>query len=147
MDPASIIGLTAAIQQIVKAIYRFGHGVAESKKEINQLCSELLALKAALEHVQINLSFSHGPKSEAPNVAPQSLVSTNLSTPEFKAMISSAETILKELLARLDTKPGAFKASLQRLTWPLIKDDVQRYVERLHRLTSWFVLATTSDNL
>ena len=147
MDPASIIGLTAAIQQILTSVYQFGHGVVESKKEINQLCSELLALKAALEHVHINLSFSRDTGSGMPSVASPLLSSQNLSTPEFTAMVSSAEAILKELLARLKTKSGMFKTSLQRLTWPLIKDDVMRYVERLHRLTSWFVLATTSDNM
>ncbi|KAL8826887.1 MAG: hypothetical protein Q9191_003522 [Dirinaria sp. TL-2023a] len=147
MDPVSIIGLTAAIQQILTAVYQFGHGVVESKKEINQLCSELLALKAALEHVQINLSLGHDPKSETQNVASPLLSSTNLSTPECTAMASSAEAILKELLTRLKSKSSTFKKSLQRLTWPLVKEDVMRYVERLHRLTSWFVLATTSDNI
>ena len=147
MDPASIMGLTAAIQQILKSVYTFAQGVRESKKEINQLCSELLALKAALEHVQINLVPTERANAEASNVASPLLSTPNLSTPEFNGIIQSAEVILKELLARLDTTSSRFKASLQRITWPLIKDDVKRYVERLHRLTSWFVLATTSENM
>lgn len=147
MDPVSIIGLTAAIQQILVAVYNVADGVREAKDEINQLCSELLALKAALDHVQMNLSLGSGEKTEGSGMPSSSLVSPNLSTFEFKEMIASAETIVKELLNRLDKKSNAFKASLQRLKWPFIKDDVKRYVERLHRLTSWFVLATTSDNL
>lgn len=147
MDPISIIGLTAAIQQILVAVYNVADGVRESKDEINQLCSELLALKAALDHVQMNLSLVSSNKTEGPAMPSSSLVSPNLSTFEFKEMIASAEKIVKELLARLDKKSNALKASLQRLKWPFIKDDVKRYVERLHRLTSWFVLATTSDNM
>jgi hypothetical protein len=147
MDPVSIIGLTAAIQQILVAVYNVADGVRESKDEINQLCSELLALKAALDHVQMNLSLISSDNSEGSGVPSSSLVSPNLSTFEFKEMIASSETIVKEVLTRLGKKPNALKASLQRLKWPFIKDDVKRYVERLHRLTSWFVLATTSDNL
>jgi len=147
MDPVSIIGLTAAIQQILVAVYNVADGVRESKDETNQLCSELLALKAALDHVQMNLSLISSDNSEGSGVPSSSLVSPNLSTFEFKEMIASSETIVKEVLTRLGKKPNALKASLQRLKWPFIKDDVKRYVERLHRLTSWFVLATTSDNL
>jgi len=147
MDPVSIIGLTAAIQQILAAVYGFADGVRESKDEINQLCSELLALKAALDHVQMNFSLNSSDSTEGSGMPSSPYASPNLSTFEFKEMIISAETIVKELLTRLDKKPNALKASLQRLKWPFIKDDVKRYVERLHRLTSWFVLATTSDNM
>lgn len=147
MDPATIVGLTAAIQQILSSIFHFADGVRESKQEINQLCSELLALKAALEHVIFNLSISSNVSSEARNEDISPLYSMTLSTPEFRQMTTSADIILRDLLTRLEKKPGAFRTSLQRLKWPLIKDDVKRYVERLHRMTSWFVLATTSDNM
>lgn len=144
MDPVSIIGLTAAIQQILKSVYNFTQGVRESKSEINQLCSEMLALKAALEHIQINLSLDDD--SGTSKAASPFLSSPNFSTPEFKDMVSSAQAILMDLRARLEVKPSRLKTSLQRMAWPLVKDDVQRYVERLHRLTSWFVLTAISDN-
>ena len=147
MDPITIIGLTAAIQQILVAVYNYVDGVRESKTEINQLCSELHALKAALNHVQMSLSLSPSDESKGSDTVSTLLASPNLSTFECQEMIASAETIVKDLLARLDKKPNAFKASLQRLKWPLMKDDVKQYVERLHRLTTWLVLATTSDNL
>lgn len=146
MDPISVVGMMAAIQQILTSVYTFADGVRESKTEINQLCSELLALKAALEHVQLNLALQNKDNDQATYAASSVLSSTTLSSSEFSGMISSAETILRELLLRLETKSGRMKVAVQRLKWPLIKDDVKRYVERLHRLTSWFVLATTSDN-
>lgn len=147
MDPAEIIGLTAAIQQILSSVYKFGQGVRESKIEINQLCSELLALKASLEHVQLNLLSKTASNDLEEKEAHLLLTSDNLSTPECQDMLASAKNILGELLTRLEVNPGRLKASLQKLTWPLMKDDVKRYVDRLHRLSSWFVLTTTSDNL
>ena len=57
MEAASaIVGLTAAIQQLLTTVYQFEQGVREAKTETNQLCSELLVLKAALDHVQLNLN-------------------------------------------------------------------------------------------
>ena len=147
MDPATIVGLTAAIQQIVSSIFHFADGVRESRQEISQLCSELLALEAALEHVRLNISMSSNFPGEASEEDMSPLFSMTLSTPEFQQMIILAGIILRELLTRLERKPGVFGTSLQRLKWPLIKDDVKRYVERLHRMTSWVVLATTSDNM
>jgi hypothetical protein len=144
MDPISIISLTAAIQQLLSCVYNYGQGVREAKKEINQLCSELLALKAALEHVQLNLGLN---RSIELGDAQSILSSSNFATPEFQSMVSSTDTLLKELLARLDLKSSRFKSSLQRLAWPLFRDDVKLYTERLERTKSWFVLATTSDSM
>ncbi|KAL9046740.1 MAG: hypothetical protein Q9214_000505 [Letrouitia sp. 1 TL-2023] len=147
MDPASIIGLTVAIQQLLTGIYSFSSGVHEAKTEIKQLCGELLVLKAALEHVRFNLEMGH---NNSPNFAEDAsplLKPSNFSTPEFKQMISLTSTLLDELLARLQVKDGRFKSSLQRLAWPIMKDDVKRYAAKMQRIASWFMLVTTSDNV
>ena len=143
MDPASIVGLTAAIQQILTTVYQFGKGVREARDEINHLCSELFALKAALEHVQLNMDTrSPGTCKDAQSI----LISSNMSTSEFSDMLSSTNSILSSLLTRLDCKPGKIKSALQRVSWPLLKDDVNRDIKRIERLKSFFVLSTTSDN-
>ena len=147
MDPISIVGLTAAIQQILTYVYQFGGGIREAKKEINQLCSELFALKAALEHIQLSLDTNRIAQLDITGDAHSLLTSPNLVTSEFTDVLSSTDTILKDLLARLDLKPSRFKWSLQRLTWPIIKDDVKGYIDRLERSKSWLILATTSDNM
>lgn len=147
MDPASIIGLSAAIQQLLGCIFRYGQGVREAKREINQLCSELLALKAALEHVQ--LLSQPGPLIEVnPSQVDQPLLSSSsFETPEFGEMLSFTKDVLKQLLDRVEIKPSRLKSSLQRFTWPLIKDDIKMYIDRLERSKQWFILATTTDNL
>lgn len=81
MDPASIIGLSAAIQQLLGSIFKYGQGVREAKREINQLCGELLGLKAALEHVQLVSQFHEDPDADGDS-SPFSL-SFNVATPEF----------------------------------------------------------------
>lgn len=151
MDPASIIGCAAAIQQLLTCVYRgyqYGKGVYDAKKEINRLCSELLGLKAALEHIQLNLGLNRSLQLGASKDTQRLLSSSAFSTPEFHEMLSSTQRILKELLARLDVEPTSRLAtSLQKLRWPLVKDDVKVYVDRLERSKSWFILATTSDNV
>ena len=151
MDPASIIGLTAAIQQLLNCVLKFGKDIHDAKKEINQFCSELLALKAALEHVQLSLGFDSLNQSfdqlGISGQVPSALWTPNLSTPEFRDMLASTDGTLKEMLAELQAKPGRLNTSLQRLKWPWTKEKIKLYVERLERCKSWLVLATTSDNM
>ena len=147
MDPAIIIGLSAAIQQLLGCIYTFAQGVRESKREINLLCSELHGLEAAIKHVQLNLQLTDQENSDIARDAQRILSSSNFVTQEFREMVSFTNEVVATLLRKLDIKPGRYKSTLQRLTWPLVKDDVKLYVERLERSKQYFILATTSDNL
>ncbi|MCJ1403055.1 hypothetical protein MMC11_006278 [Xylographa trunciseda] len=145
MDPATIIGLIAAIQQLLGNLFKYGQSVYNAKTEINQLCSELLALKAALEHIQLNITYDRNYQTDMTGDKQSTLLTPMLTSPEFKTTLSMTEAILTELLPKLDMKPGRFRSSLQRLTWPL--EDITSYVGRLERLKGWFILATTSDNI
>lgn len=145
MDPVSIIGLTAAIQQILTAIYKFGHGVREAKREINLLCSELLAFRAALDHVQLNLQHDEKIQLDYVQGAQKELATSNLFIPEFHEMIQSAQALLSELFTRLE-KSDRLQLMLRRLTWPLKKDDVNTFITHLERLKTFFIMATTTDN-
>ncbi|KAL9608860.1 MAG: hypothetical protein Q9167_006325 [Letrouitia subvulpina] len=91
------------------------------------------------------MGYNDTPNS-AEDISPL-LKPSNFSTPEFRQMISSTSTLIDELLARLQVKDGRFKSSLQRLTWPIMKDDVKRYAAKVQRIASWFMLVTTSDNV
>ncbi len=112
MDPASIIGLSAAIQQILSSIYKFGKGVYEAKTEINLLCSELLALKAALEHIQLNLQLDSNQDVDTTEVSQRMLSSSNFATPEFEKMLLFTKDVLNKLQAKLDVKSGPFQSSM-----------------------------------
>ena len=146
MDPASVVGLIAAIQQILTSIFSIGQGVREAKDEMNKLCSELFALKAALEHVQLTISPTNPAPNDDNGDVKKALNSSSLGTPEFKNMISLTQEVLQELLHTVDKKPNKLKDPLRRLAWPFKKPDVDRYVARLERSKSWFILAVTTDN-
>ena len=150
MDPVTIIGVIASIQQILQAVYRYGSSVKEAKTEINQLCSELLALKAALEHVQLNSNLDKlGAGMENLGLAKEAqeiLSTSNFNTPEFGQMLLSTSHIVRDLLSRLQQRPGKFNVAKQRLMWHIVREDIKRDVDRLNRMKSFFILATTSDN-
>lgn len=147
MDPTSVVGLLAAIQQLLSCVYKFGQGLYEAKREINLLCSELLALKAALEHVQLNFQLESATDHDSAEDAQRILASSNFATPEFQKMLVFTDDILTQLQAKLDKKPGTFRSSLRILEWPMVKNEVSLYIARLERSKRWFILATTSDNL
>ncbi len=147
MDPvsvcATISGLAVTIEQIVAAIYRYGKGVNDSRKEMNQLCSELFALKGALEHVRMNLQDAEASSTSAAG----SLSAPIIGTKEFINMLDTTESALADLLKRLEKPHGRVTTALNRLTWPLKKDDIRNETQRLDRLKLYFILATTTDNL
>lgn len=147
MDPVSVIGLTAAIQQLLGSIYKLGQGIYEARTEINLLCSELLALKAALEHIQLNTQLDANQDVNTAGAALRVLSSSNFATPEFEEMLLFTKDVLSKLHGKLDVKPGPFKSSIRAVKWTFLKDGIKRDIERLERSKRWFILATTSDNL
>ena len=154
MDPISIVGTVAAIQQLLQVIYRYGRNVQGCKKEINQLCSELLALKAALDHVYLNSNFqdpllnSTADDNAAELVKDASAILTTAasSSADFQDMLQACHDILHELIGKLQPRISKLASSIQSAVWPLRKDEIYRQIERLHRMTSWFVLVSISDN-
>ena len=147
MDPLSacttIAGLAVAIEQIVAAIYQYGKGVKDSKKEICWLCSELFALKGALEQVRRNLQDAEASSMSAP----ATLFSPIIGTKEFINALDTTKLALADLFLRLERPHGRITTALNRLMWPLEKDDVRNETQRLERLKSYFILAVTTDNV
>lgn len=145
MDPASLTGLIVALEQIISRIFKFGKGIKDAKKEINQLCSELFALKGSLEHIRMN--FNSSKAFVEPDGALQSLFPPLLKTEECSRMFTATESLVEDLTKRLSPAPGRLNSLMQSLTWPLKKDDIKDFISRLERLKSYFLLATTSDNM
>ena len=146
MDPvsftAAISSLIIAVEQIVVAIYKYSRGVKGAKKEINRLSSELFALKAALEHVRMDLENSEDEPSSYPVVC-----SPISRTGEFCNTLSTTALLLKDLFQCFEKTPRHLNAALRSLGWPLTQDDVRNKVQQLERLKSYFVFAITIDNL
>lgn len=145
MDPASLTGLIIAVEQIISQIYKFGKGLKDAKKEINQLCSELFALKACLEHIRI--TFNNSKAFVEPDGALQSLFSPLLETEECSCMLTATESLMQDLVEKLSIGSGRLDSMMQSLTWTLKKDEIKDFIQRLERLKSYFLLATTSDNM
>ena len=149
MDPISVLaslsGLVIAIQELVSAIYKYGKGVKGAKKEINQLCSELFALKAALEHMRLNLNDTIDiVDEEKPNAT---FSSSLVESKEFSNMLDTTDTFVKDLSKSFNKGPGRLDAVMTSWAWPLKKEDVKNELQRLERLKSYFILANTTDNL
>lgn len=68
-------------------------------------------------------------------------------TGEFRNMLSTTALPLKDLFQRFEKAPGHLNAALSSLGWSLTQDDIRSKVQRLERLKSYFVFATTVDSL
>ena len=116
---------------------------------MKQLCSELLALKAALEHTQINIDSSmdvDGDDDETlvPTTAfPSSMVEST----EFSDMLDTTKSLIAQLSARFEKTPGRLQSMMTSLSWPMVKDGIQKDLQQLERLKSYFIIATTTENL
>jgi hypothetical protein len=146
MDPVSITSLVVAISQIISSVYSYGKGLRAAPKEINHLCCELFALKAALEHVKWNVDGC----GELDNDADGSdcpLSPSAFKSGEFREVVLIAESFLNDLLLRLENTPGHLRPAVNRLTCPMKSGDIKDSIARLQRLKSYFILATTADNM
>ncbi|KAI9849685.1 MAG: hypothetical protein M1837_002811 [Sclerophora amabilis] len=145
MDPTSVAALVIAIGQVLASIYRNGKDAKDTSKEVNHLCSELFGLRSALEHLRMNLESCA--EVSGPGEAPHAFSSPHVKTQEFSAMLSDADSLVQELHKCLERKPGRLNSVLYSLTFPLKKDDIKTYIQRLERQKTYFILTTTTDNL
>ena len=154
MDPVSLslslVGLIASIQQIIAVTYKYGKGVNDAKEEIKCLCSELFALKAALECSQMIVDTSANTDGDSDDdekaESRLALGSTLIATREFRGMLEATEQLLAELSNRFQKLQRPKRSLGTSLIWPFIKEDIQKDVQRLERLKSYFVLTITTDN-
>jgi hypothetical protein len=110
LNSVSALLLVLAINDIATRLYTLGKDLKDGPEEFGQLCTELFALQAALNHVAMNMRFastSQGPFSTA-----------LLGTDQFDSMISTAKSLLEEILHRLQKHGTGLTATLkQRVAW------------------------------
>jgi hypothetical protein len=151
MDPVTALGLAATVQQLLVSTMQYGSDLKNAKKEIRVLSTEVTMLKATLEHLKIILDTSAKKEESAVKSDDPIFNTTNLATSEFEAMLKSTETILTELLGKLQPAQDStkftqsLKNAVRIATWTFTKKGVQDYVDRLQRAKSWFILALTTD--
>jgi hypothetical protein len=140
MDPASIIGLTAATGQVLQAIYQYGDGVLDCKLEVARLRAELYGIKAALSQIEQDLAYlTTNPGG--------SLASPNLTSPESRQILVEARNLLVPLARSLDGDISSSRRLARKLAWPLKRKEVVALSTHLERFKTYFILAATNDTL
>jgi hypothetical protein len=147
MDPVSIAGLAVLTGQIANSIYNYGAGVRNARKEIDQLCVDLFALKGTLEHVRLHIESCKFIDEDADASSTFSMSSQVFRTDEFNDMIASTDELLQNLARLVEKSPNRRGKIVHYLMWPLTRSEVQEYTSRLEKMKSYFILAITSDNL
>lgn len=147
MDPASVLSLVTAISQIIKVLYKVGTGIKDAAKEIDQLSSELFALKGAFEHVASNLEVRQDMSCQDLD-ADTAFTTPLLQTDDSAKMMAKANEIIRDLHRYLTPSGSSkFSGAMDQIRWVLRKDELQEYSRRLERIKSYFLLVTTSNNL
>jgi hypothetical protein len=147
MDPASVAGLIVLAGQIANSIYQYGNDVRNARREIDQLCVDLFALKGTLEHVRLHIESCKLIDDDVDSSSTFTLPSQIFRTDEFDGMLSSTDALLRDLYGVLNKTRDRKRNIMQHLTWPFTKKEMQEYTDRLEKMKSYFILAITSDNL
>lgn len=155
MDPASVIGIIGVITQITQAIYAYGDAVSDAKNEIARLRSELFGMQAALMQIEQDLTWSSNNNNDEKiehqitddAQSSQTLVPSNLQSPQTTQMLQETRAILEELAKTLQEGLSKSKRLLKRLVWPLKRDYVQALATHLERMKTYFILVATNDTL
>ena len=138
-DPISVTGLVIAIGGLVQALVNHASYVKDAKKEIQELTTELFALKGVLEHIECQQ------KAASADVGPSQ--PSKYSSQEFLRMLESTGELLEALSKRLKPAQSRFGQSVQRMTWSFKRDEVQKQISRVERVKTWLVIVMTADNV
>jgi len=130
-DPLSIAGLAVSVLQVSADIYEYVSSVKNAKDDIRRLSQEMFALKGTLDHM-VALQQSKPP--DARDAAQMEAV-----------ILMTSETLatIKKRIARRSTGIGK---SVQALTWPFHKGDIDKYVATLERAKTWFMMTLMQDS-
>lgn len=130
-DPLSIAGLAVSVLQVSTAVYEYVSSVKNAKDDIRRLSQEMFALKGILDHM---IAFQ---ESSARDLTEASQMES--------IIIMTSETLvtIKKRIARRNT---GFGKSVQILTWPFQKGDIDKYVATLERAKTWFMMTLMQDS-
>lgn len=130
-DPLSIAGLAVSVVQVSSAVYEYVSSVKNAKEDIRRLSQEMFALKGTLDHM---VAFQQSSNRDATDASQMEAV-----------ILMTSETLatIKKRIARRHTGLGK---SVQALTWPFHKGDIDKYVATLERAKTWFMMALMQDS-
>lgn len=123
------IEVALCVSSVVKTLYEYVGSVKEAKDDIHRLTQELFTLKGALEHFDVH-------SSSQIDDAVQSQV---------QGMLRMTQDTLDTLQGRLTKHKSRFGRVLERLTWPLKSDEVQKHFDSIERSKTWFIMVILKD--
>ncbi|KAB5572000.1 ankyrin repeat protein [Coniochaeta sp. 2T2.1] len=130
-DPLSIAGLAVSVLQVSAEIFQYVSAVKNAKDDIRRLSHEMFALKGTLDHMVAFQQFNVQDARDAPQMEAVIL------------MTSETLATIKKRIARRSTGIGK---SVQLLTWPFHKGDIDKYVATLERAKTWFMMYLMQDS-
>ena len=123
----------------MQTLVTYASDAKDARDEIVDLTTEIFALKGVLEHVEYQ---QHAPSSDLnPDAA------AKYDSQEFSRILESTKELLDSLSTSIKPVQTRFGQSVQRLTWPLKRDEVQRKIMRIERAKTWLSVVLTSNNL
>jgi hypothetical protein len=124
---------------MVQTLLNYSSDAKDAKRDIQILSTEIFALKGILEQIKS--------QQEAVSAGSAPFISAKYNSEEFSRILRFASEVLQSLQKSLTPSQSHFGQSIQRLAWPLKKDEVQKQVARLERVKTWFIILMTTDNL
>ncbi|KAK4209654.1 hypothetical protein QBC37DRAFT_391093 [Rhypophila decipiens] len=148
-DPLAIAGLVLAAGDVVKRFIKYCGDVRDASADIRKLNNELLAELFALVTRCVFILCGFRALSQL-NSSQAGLSMAKTRGTEFGLMVQSVHQTFTELANDLGSS-GTSNNSRQmlltmlRLKWHWRKEDVQKHIQRVERIKSWFILLLTTD--
>lgn len=130
-DPLSIAGLAISVVQVSSAIYEYVSSVKNAKDDIRRLSQEMFALKGTLDHM---IAFQESSSRDATDAS------------QMEAVIMMTSDTLMSIKKRIARRSTGIGKSVQILTWPFHKGDIDKYVATLERAKTWFMMTLMQDS-
>ncbi len=159
MDPFTLATGLAGLLSLTIELTKISHGYVsdarEAQKSIQGFILELINLKKILSdlHTKVMLepdiaeAFEGRCSSIMENLQSQSTTASK--QPATLSSMDLCKAELDSLLKKLRKKSSGslFRATINRLVWPLGKEATQKAVDSLHRCTRIFEMSISTDNL
>lgn len=147
--------------ELASTLYSYGKDVKGARRDIQSLSTELFGLIGALEHFKLQneqLSAQAEQSSQPPPyVEIDNIQSKTKHTKEESAKDGSQENIasvleqtvsfLRELQQSLKIPPNRLNAAIHFIKWPLRESEVNRHLNRLERVKTFFILSMVTDEV
>jgi hypothetical protein len=129
-EAIAVIEVVVVIGEVVNGLYEYISSVKDAKDDIRKLTTELFAIKGALEHFDVQ---SKSAMDEAVHTQSQS-------------MLAMTRDTLKSIEKKIGPPKSGIGRAFQNLAWPFRSDDVDKYMGRLERAKTWFIMVIMRES-